>query len=123
MTPKFQKKVITVIFALIVTIFFSTGYAYASSNTLEQNLSGDGLSSISGYVIENVSYNLAHDSAQMDSVSFSLNAPATNVKVQLTTTQVDWYECVNTTDFKWTCSTNNVSLLEVNQLRVIASMN
>ena len=121
MTPGFFKKIFAAFFALIVSVLFSVGYVYASENTPTPG--GEGLGAISGYVIENVTYNLGNDPSKIASVSFTLSAEAAWVKIQLTDAQSDWYNCMHNEAKQWTCDTNNATLSSVNQLRVSASGN
>lgn len=122
MTPRFYETFVLIAFAFLAIVILSMSYAFASSNNVYPNTGGDGLGSISGYVITEVSYHLAQDSSRVDSVSFSLNAPATFVRIQLTDTQTQWSSCTHTGDNRWTCDTS-VPLSDVNQLRVIAGGN
>jgi hypothetical protein len=119
MAPGLFKRFSLIVFALLAMATTYASFAYASSNTFYPTSGGDGLGSISGYVIGDVSYHLASDPSRLDSVSFSLNADADFARIQLTDTQSGWYPCTNTEGNQWTCDAN-VSLSAVNQLRVIA---
>ena len=123
MTPKLQKFFFSFVIALVAAVYLSITYAYASSNTLTSAPSGDGLGMISGYEVSDISYTHAEDPSKIASVSFTLDAPASYVKIQLAETQDDWYQCRNSGGFTWHCDANNLPLSAASQLRVIASGN
>lgn len=123
MTPRLQKMFFSFAIALGAAIFLSFTYAYASSNTLTIMPVGDGLSAISGYEVSNISYTHAQDPSKISSVSFTLDAPASHVKIQLTETQTEWYQCKAGQGLAWQCDANGLPLSDATQLRVIASGN
>ncbi len=123
MTPRLQKLFFSFAIALVAAVFLSITYAYASSNTLTTTPSGDGLGMISGYEVSRITYTHAQDPSKISSVSFTLDAPASHVKIQLTETQTEWYQCKAGEGFAWHCDANNLPLSNATQLRVIASGN
>ena len=120
MTPRYKKAIASFFLALFAAVVLSISYANASSSAAMAPR-GDGLSSISGYTVENISYNLAQDPSQISSVSFGLNAAASHVKIRLTSTQTDWYLCHNIGGYVWQCDTNYAPVALADQFRVIAS--
>lgn len=108
----------------IAAIVASTGYAFAASNTVPPAAGGDGASSVSGYVISDVSYSLdASDPARLDTVSFTLNAAARTVRVKLTEAGSTWYDCAALSNDQWSCNTFGAATVSIDQLRVTASSN
>ncbi|HEX9618461.1 MAG TPA: hypothetical protein VGA03_13695 [Anaerolineales bacterium] len=110
--------------SLIVILFLaSIAYAYTASNTVPTNRAGYGSATISGYVVENVSYNLStSDPRNIDSVSLSLDAAASTVKIKLDSTGATYYDCTNTAGYNWSCDVGGaVTITEANELQVIAA--
>ena len=110
--------------SLIVILFLaSIAYAYTASNTVPTNRAGYGSATISGYVVENVSYNLStSDPRNIDSVSLSLDAAASTVKIKLVSTGATYYDCTNTAGYNWSCDVGGaVTITEANELQVIAA--
>ena len=122
MTPRYKKAIASFYLALFAAVVLSISYANASSSAALAPR-GDGLSSISGYTVENISYRLAQDPSQISSVSFSLNSAASYVKIRLTSAQTDWYLCENIGEYVWQCDTNNAPVALADQFRLIASGN
>src|ERR671929_2389256 len=92
---------------LLVLIFASAAFAFAASNTVPSTYAGEGASVTSGYTVSNVVYNLnATTPSNIDSVAFTLNAAATNVKIRLVTTG-SYYSCTNSSGFNWSCNTTS----------------
>lgn len=109
--------------ALMVLIFATAAFAFAATNTVPASYAGEGASTTSGYTITNVVYNLnATTASNIDSVTFTLNAAASNVKIRLVTTG-SYYSCTNTSGFNWSCATTSpqVTVAAADELRVIAS--
>ena len=123
MTPRLVFRITSTIGFLTLAIFMTVGYAYASQNTMAPTGSGDGIGTISGYEVGNISYKLEDDPSRVASVSFTLSAEANRVKIQLSTDQADWYDCTNSNSNLWTCTTPGARLKSADQLRVIASGN
>lgn len=108
---------------LIVLVFGTTGYAFASSNTVIAAKGGEGSNAISGYVVSNIHYVLSADPSRIEQVNFSLDAPATTVKVRLISFTANYYVCSNASTNNWVCSLNSpaVSLADANELKVVAT--
>jgi hypothetical protein len=108
---------------LLVLIFASAAFALAASNTVPSTYAGEGASVTSGYNVTNVVYNLnATTPSNIDSVTFTLDAAASNVKIRLVTTG-SYYGCSNTSGTNWNCNTTSpqATVAAANELRVVAS--
>jgi hypothetical protein len=106
---------------LLVLIFASAAFAFAAGNTVPVTRAGEGVSVTSGYTVSNVVYNLnATTPSNIDSVTFTLNAAASNVKIRLVTTG-SYYTCTNV-GLNWTCTTTSpqATVSAADELRVIA---
>jgi hypothetical protein len=120
MTPVFFSNVKIFAFALIFTIISTITYAFASSNTREADLAGYGVGSINGYAVSDISYNWGNDSAKIASISFTLNAPASNVQMKLSDDQTNWYNCINVNGNNWDCNANNHPISSASEFQVVA---
>ena len=109
---------------LVVLVFATTAFAFAAANTMPPSTyAGEGSSTTSGYTVSNVVYNLnAGTPSNIDSVTFALNAAATNVKIRLITTG-SYYACTNTSGFNWSCATTapQSTVAAADEFRVVAS--
>jgi hypothetical protein len=107
--------------ALLVLIFATAAFAFAATNTVPVTHAGEGVSVTAGYTVTNVVYNLnAATPSNIDSVTFSLNAAASNVQIRLVTTG-SYYSCTNTAGFNWSCTTAGATVSAADELRVIAT--
>jgi hypothetical protein len=111
---------------LMVLVIAAGGYAFAAANTgVTATKAGFGQAAISGYAVSNIAYTLNADPTKLDKVTFTLDAAATTVKVQLDkTTPGTWYSCSNGgTGNDWTCATTSpqqtVALMD--ELSIVAS--
>ena len=112
------KVVVVVIIALSIT---SVAYAYAASNTVPATTAGDGQGTISGYTVTNVVYTLgASDPSTISAVSFTLNAPASVVKVSLTGA-APYTNCTAGTGNNFSCTLTGQTVTAATSLRVIAT--
>jgi len=109
------------VIVLVVLVFATAAFAFAAANTMPvSTYAGEGSSVTSGYTVSNVVYNLnATTPSNVDSVTFSLNAAATNVKVRLVTTG-SYFTCTNV-GLNWTCNTAGVTVAAADEFRVVAS--
>ena len=108
--------------ALVVLVFASAAYAFAANNIVPSSYAGEGAGTVSGYTVTNLVYNLnAGNPSNIDSVSFHLNAAATNVQVRLATTGAFYptTACSNT-GLDWTCTTAGATVAAADEFRVIA---
>jgi opacity protein-like surface antigen len=107
---------------LVVLVFATAAFAFAAANTMPASTyAGEGSSVTSGYTVSAVVYNLNTTTpSNIDSVTFSLNAAASNVSVRLVTTG-SYFNCTNTSGFNWSCTTTGVTVAAANEFRVVAS--
>jgi hypothetical protein len=108
---------------IVALVFATAAFAFAASNTVPASYAGEGASTTSGYTVSNVAYNLnATTASNIDSVTFTLNAAATTVKVRLVTTG-SYYSCTNTSGFNWSCATTSpqATVAAADEFRVVAS--
>jgi hypothetical protein len=109
--------------AMMVLVFATAAFAFAATNTVPASFAGEGASTTSGYTVTNVVYNLnATTASNIDSVSFTLNAAASTVRVRLVTTG-SYYTCTNPSGNNWTCDTTSpqATVAAADELRVVAS--
>jgi hypothetical protein len=93
----------------------------AASNTVPITRAGDGASTISGYTVSSVTYNLnATNPQEVSSVVFTLDAPANKVKVRLQSDGA-WFDCTNVSGNQWSCTTSGQAVQPADELRVVAS--
>lgn len=121
----FNSRTFKVLLAVMtVMILAGAAYAFAAANTVPTTKAGDGSGAISGYTISNVVYNLnTTDPSTIDSVNFDLSAAAVTAKIKLVTAGSTWYDCTVVTGNSWTCDTTGVTVVSIDQLRVIATSN
>jgi hypothetical protein len=113
------------LFAFIVflglVIFPAYGFASSNSGT---RASGEGVGSISGWAISEIKYQLSSPSSQVKGVSFNLDATASTVSVKLNSSSTAYTNCANTGGYHWQCDfPAGISLVDLNELRVIATGN
>ena len=118
----FQSRTLKISLIIIVILAVAgAASALAAANTVPDTYAGDGSGNISGYTVTNIEYNLdPTDPGTIDSVDFTLNAPASAVTVQLEDPAGTWYTCSNVSGNDWTCTTAGATVLAANQFRVIA---
>ena len=108
---------------LVVLVFATAAFAFAATNTVPASYAGEGASITSGYTVSNVLYNLnATTASNIDSVTFTLNAASTTVKVRLVTTG-SYYACTNTSGNNWSCNTTSPqgTVAAADEFRVVAT--
>lgn len=115
--------------ALFTIVAGSVGYAYAASNSGLAGPGGDGVGTISGYNVANVSYSLnSLDPTRIDAISFDLDAefgvPRT-LKIKLIGDSDTWHACAVTTTVspaRATCALeSSVAVIDVDEVRVVAA--
>jgi hypothetical protein len=97
-------------------------YAFTATNTVPATKAGDGSGLITGYTVLNVAYQLdGADPANIESVSFDLDAVAGTVKAKLVAGNPVFTDCTNAGGNSWTCNIEpDPTVLSVDELRVIA---
>jgi hypothetical protein len=112
---------ITVLFFVIA--FYSV-YALASTETGGPEMGGEATSSISGWAVSNVRYQIGQDPSKIAAVEFDLDSAAAQVQVSLNSSNAVFYSCKNAGGTHWLCNTGSqVSIADANELRVIATGN
>ena len=96
-------------------------YAFTAANTVPASKAGDGDGAISGYVVSSVAYVLATDPANIDRVTFNLDAAAGQVRAKVDASSSTYASCTNTAGFSWSCDfSTDPAVLDADELRVIA---
>lgn len=109
------------VMVLMVLVFATAAFAFAASNTVPASYAGEGASVTSGYTVTSVVYTLNTTTpSNIDSVAFTLNAPAATVKVRLVTTG-SYFTCTNPSGNNWTCNTPLTTVAAADEFRVVAS--
>lgn len=115
--------------ALFTIVAGSVGYAYAASNSGLAGPGGDGVGTVSGYSVGNVSYVLnSLDPTRIDAISFDLDAdfgvPRT-LKVKLNSDSDTWHTCsvsMTAEPTRATCALgSSVAVVDVDEVRVVAA--
>ncbi len=109
---------------VLILILATTAFAFAATNTVPVTRAGEGVSVTTGYTVTNVVYHLnATTPSDIDSLTFTLNAAASNVQIRLVTTG-SYYSCSATnapTNTNWNCTTAGATVSAADELRVIAT--
>ena len=110
-----------VVFAVAVVLGAGT-YAFTASNTVPATNAGSGSGTISGYTITNVQYQLeAANPANIDSVTFTLNANASVAKAKVVAASATYTDCTIAGGVNVTCDFSpNPTVLSADELSVIA---
>jgi len=116
-SKRVTKSLLIIIVALLLSGFT---YAFAAGNTMPNTMAGDGAEVISGYEVSNVVYNLnATNPANIDSVSFQLDAAASTVKARVDDT-ASFSDCTYSAP-TWTCTLPaGTTVVSATNLRVIS---
>lgn len=105
----------------IIAALAVAAFGFAASNTVPTSRAGDGSGTVSGYTVSNINYTLdASNPSLIDSVSFTLDAPAGDVYVSVDNGS-SWTQCTGGPT-NWSCNfTPNVAVQPVTSLRVVAA--
>ena len=116
-----QKRPVRLVVAFVAVAALASGaYAFMASNTVPTSYAGDGQGTISGYVVSSVHYTLDTDPTKMDSVAFTLDHPAGDVRVSLDH-GTSWTTCSVSGGTGVTCTFGSPEdVLPADQLRVVA---
>ena len=112
-----------VLVVLAVAVALGAGtYAFTATNTVPNTNAGSGSGVISGYTITNVQYQLeAANPANIDSVTFDLNANASVAKVKVVAASATYTDCTISGGTAVTCDFSpNPTVVSADQLSVIA---
>jgi hypothetical protein len=101
-------------------VFFAVN-VQASAET-DQNLSrGEGVGSVSGYVISDVHYSFAGDPLFISAVQFELDRPAAEVLIRFDQASDEFFSCHHNGDQEWICELTGVELCDLYTMRVFAT--
>ncbi len=116
---------------LIALILSAIAYGFAAANTVPTSKAGDGTGTVSGYTISNIHYTLNNsDPSKIDSVTFNTDVavPASGTVYVAaentaagTSTASDACTGLGTTTLSCNFSTNTLTVLYIDNLRVIAA--
>jgi hypothetical protein len=113
----------TMLIILIALTLSGFTYAFAAANTFPASTkAGSGAVTISGYDVTGIQYTLnASNPANIDSVSFTLDAAASTVKASVVA-PASYVDCSNGgSGNTWTCNLTSTSVLSATSLSVIAA--
>lgn len=132
------------LYALVLaSLIAGSAYAaFAFSGPVQPPQRGEGASEISGWVVNDIRYELAADPGEVRSVSFTLDTPPSQASIQIgsgNSTQnaqalvllairmgsgdSNFYTCLPQGNNRWQCQTPGVSVAELSELRVVATGN
>lgn len=104
------------------TALAAGSYAYTAANTVTDTRAGDGTGDITGYDVTDVDYTLATDPADIDSVSFTLDAEASTVRAKVDASATAYATCAEGTPDRWTCDLSpDTPVVDADELTVIAA--
>lgn len=110
--------------ALVVAVALATGaYAFTATNTVPGSSAGSGSGTISGYTVSNVAYQLnATTPTDIDSVTFTLSATASQAKAKIVSGSSTYTSCVIASGVNATCTfASPIAITTADQLSVIAT--
>jgi hypothetical protein len=105
---------------LLAVVVMAGAHGFTATNTVPSTKAGDGSGTISGYTVSGVTYTLmGSDPQKIASVSFTLDASASTVKITLDGST--WLNCSGGPT-NWNCSTgaSGFPVASATQLRVVA---
>jgi hypothetical protein len=105
---------------LLAVAVMAGAYGFTATNSVPSTKAGDGSGTISGYTVSGVTYTLlGTDPQKIASVSFTLDASASTVKITLDGST--WLSCTGGPT-NWSCSTgaSGFPVASATQLRVVA---
>jgi len=112
---------------IVAFVFASVATAYAEANDLpDSTYAGDGNVTISGINVTNVQYTIDLDDdpdatfITVVTLTLAPAAPDATITIKLVESGGDWYSCVNDDIPTITCDIGDLTVTEVDNLRVIA---
>jgi hypothetical protein len=127
--PRKARKARFALLGLLLALVMGATYAFTASNTVPASNAGSGSGTISGYVVtaNSIHYTInASNPANLDQVTFTIDNPAGDVKVQ-TVSGGAWYDCGAATGgsapYTVTCDTTvgtQATVSAANNLTVVA---
>ena len=123
----FKKSAKFLVLILMILALSGFTYAFAASNIVPDTSAGDGAGVVTGYTVTNVVYNLnPANPSNLDSVTFTLSAPAAQVTIRLEAAGTTWFTCTIATLTSVTCPTvlpTQATVLLIDTLQVVATSN
>lgn len=110
--------------ALVVAVALATGvYAFTATNTVPASNAGSGSGTISGYTVSGIQYTLnATTPSNIDSMTFTLNASASQVRAKIVSGSTSYTTCSVSGGVNVTCDFSpDVDITTADQLSVIAT--
>ncbi|HTX91150.1 MAG TPA: hypothetical protein VMC09_08035 [Anaerolineales bacterium] len=108
------------VIGLVAFILASITYAYAASNTVDNNKAGDGSAGISGYTVTAVTYTLdSSNPVNVTMAQITLNSSAATVKIRLATGGT-LFPCSGGPTV-WNCPISGVTVTGATNLEVVAA--
>lgn len=110
--------------ALVVAVALATGvYAFTATNTVPASNAGSGSGTISGYTVSGIQYTLnATTPSNIDSMTFTLNASASQVRAKIVSGSTSYTTCSISGGVNVTCDFSpDVDITTADQLSVIAT--
>jgi hypothetical protein len=110
--------------ALVVAVALATGvYAFTATNTVPASNAGAGSGTISGYTVSGIAYTLnATTPSNIDSMTFTLNADASQVRAKIVSGSTSYTTCSVAGGVNVTCDFSpDVDITTADQLSVIAT--
>ena len=113
-----------IIGSLVVAAALATGaYAFTATNTVPDSKAGSGSGTISGYTVSNIQYQLnATTPSDIDSVTFTLSATATQVRAKIVSGATPYTTCSIAGGVNVTCNFSpDIAVTTADELSVIAT--
>ena len=110
--------------AIVVAVALATGaYAFTATNSVPNSSAGSGSGTISGYTVSNVQYQLnATTPSDIDSVTFTLSATATQARAKIVSGATPYTTCSIAGGVSVTCNFSpDIDITTADQLSVIAT--
>lgn len=112
----------TVLVTAVASALALATYAYTASNVVPGSKAGKGEGAISGYTVSSVAYTLsASNPANIDSVAFTLDNPASTVKAKVVAASSSYTTCSVSGGTSVTCDFSpDVAVLSADELSVVS---
>ena len=110
--------------AFVVAIALALGaYAFTATNTVPASNAGSGSGTISGYTVSGIAYTLnATTPSNIDSMTFTLDANAVNVRAKIVSGSTSYTSCSVAGGVNVTCDFSpDIAITTADQLSVIAT--
>jgi len=113
----------TLLFVLVILTIAGAAYAFAANNTIAASNAGYGTSTISGYAIDSVVYNLDDaDPKLVNQITFSISGSVEPALVKLNVTAPEsWKDCSYNLGTALCAFTPAIPLTDITKFDVVAS--